>query len=144
MDGGGGVDLDEPKISQYDRPSELSRKTPDRRVSLSATRGFTVTQWAAPNAYVARLLPPSNGQLLLRDTAASTLKEANHTVEVRDLYAEGFVPTMSADERDGYYGGSPNLRREPENVWCQRSPDRGQRIDSGADHNRFSAAESVG
>jgi NAD(P)H dehydrogenase (quinone) len=35
---------------------------------------------------------------------------ANHTVEVCDLYAEGFVPTMSADERGRYYGDSPNLQ----------------------------------
>jgi NAD(P)H dehydrogenase (quinone) len=29
---------------------------------------------------------------------------------VCDLYAEGFVPTMSADERGRYYGDSPNLQ----------------------------------
>lgn len=46
---------------------------------------------------------------LLRDTAASALRAANHIVEVRDLYADGFVPAMSADERGRYYGSSPDL-----------------------------------
>jgi NAD(P)H dehydrogenase (quinone) len=52
----------------------------------------------------------------LRDTATSALRAANHTVAVRDLYAEGFVPTMSADERGGYYGDSPNFRGIEEHV----------------------------
>lgn len=45
----------------------------------------------------------------LRDTAASALRAADHTVEVRDLYAEGFVPAMSAAERGQYYGDAPDL-----------------------------------
>ena len=36
----------------------------------------------------------------LRDTAVSTLEAARHTVEVRDLYAEGFAPALSAEERE--------------------------------------------
>jgi putative NADPH-quinone reductase len=34
----------------------------------------------------------------------------NRVEQIRDLYAEGFVPTMSADERGRYYGDSPNLQ----------------------------------
>jgi NAD(P)H dehydrogenase (quinone) len=52
----------------------------------------------------------------LRDTATSALRAANHTVEVRDLYAEGFVPTMSADERGRYYGDSLNLHGIEEHI----------------------------
>jgi NAD(P)H dehydrogenase (quinone) len=44
------------------------------------------------------------------------LRAANHTVEVRDLYAEGFVPTMSADERGRYYGDFPNLHGIEEHI----------------------------
>ena len=46
----------------------------------------------------------------LRDTAASALRAAKHTVEVRDLYAERFTPAMSADERGQYYSASPSLQ----------------------------------
>ena len=34
----------------------------------------------------------------LRDAACGALGRAGHTVEVRDLYGEGFVPTMTAEE----------------------------------------------
>jgi NAD(P)H dehydrogenase (quinone) len=44
----------------------------------------------------------------LRDTAVSALQGARHTVEVRDLYAEGFQPSMGADERGRYYGDRPD------------------------------------
>lgn len=47
---------------------------------------------------------------VLRDTAASALRAANQTVEVRDLYAEGFSPAMSANERQHYYGDTPDLQ----------------------------------
>lgn len=52
----------------------------------------------------------------LRDTAASALRAANHTVELRDLYAEGFVPALSAGERGEYYGVSRNLRDVEEHI----------------------------
>ena len=45
----------------------------------------------------------------LRDTAASALRASSHTVEVRDLYAEGFLPTMGGGERSQYYSDAPNL-----------------------------------
>jgi NAD(P)H dehydrogenase (quinone) len=46
----------------------------------------------------------------LRDAAASALRSTGHTVEVRDLYAEGFVPPMGPDERSRYYSDFPDLR----------------------------------
>jgi NAD(P)H dehydrogenase (quinone) len=60
---------------------------------------------------------------VLRDTAASALRAANHTVEVRDLYAEGFAPAMSADQRDRYYGVSPNIAGIEAHISALRSAD---------------------
>ena len=95
-------------------------------MSFSAARGFAAnaavlpaTQWAAKcmcYLYTATLERTASAQhcAILH---ASALRAANHTVEVRDLYAEGFVPTMSADERGRYYGdpststGSKNIYR---------------------------------
>jgi len=45
----------------------------------------------------------------LRDAAVIGLRAADHTVEVRDLYAEGFVPVLDADERGRYYHPPANL-----------------------------------
>src|SRR4051812_6908214 len=39
----------------------------------------------------------------LRDAAIQGLLAAEHGVEVRDLYAEGFNPVLSAHERRSYY-----------------------------------------
>lgn len=46
----------------------------------------------------------------LRDTAQGALKAAGHTVEVRDVYAEGFAPALSAGERGRYYDEGANRR----------------------------------
>jgi NAD(P)H dehydrogenase (quinone) len=59
----------------------------------------------------------------LRDTATSALRAANHIVEVRDLYAEGFVPAMSADERGRYYCTSPNLDGIEQHISALRGAD---------------------
>jgi NAD(P)H dehydrogenase (quinone) len=59
----------------------------------------------------------------LRDAAASALRAANHIVDVRDLYAEGFVPAMSADERGRYYGTSPNLDGIEQHIAALRGAD---------------------
>ena len=40
---------------------------------------------------------------VLRETAAEALRSAGHEVEVRDLYAEGFSPVLTAEERCCYY-----------------------------------------
>jgi NAD(P)H dehydrogenase (quinone) len=60
---------------------------------------------------------------VLRDTAASSLRAASHTVEIHDLYAEGFAPAMTADERDRYYGDFPNLDGIEAHVSALRSAD---------------------
>lgn len=39
----------------------------------------------------------------LRDTVAAALDAAGHTVEMLDLYREGFDPRLSAAERGAYY-----------------------------------------
>jgi len=59
----------------------------------------------------------------LREAAIVGLKAAVHTVEVRDLYAEGFRPTMSGDERGGYYREPANLDGIEEHVAALRRAD---------------------
>ena len=39
----------------------------------------------------------------LRDAAKAALEAGGHRVELRDLYAEGFNPVLSAEERRGYH-----------------------------------------
>ncbi len=57
----------------------------------------------------------------LRDAAISALKAANHTVELRDLYAEGFALALSADERGQCYDEAPNLHEIEEHVSALQS-----------------------
>jgi NAD(P)H dehydrogenase (quinone) len=47
---------------------------------------------------------PDSYAAALRDAAVGGLRSAGHTVELRDLYAEGFDPVLNAHERRGYYG----------------------------------------
>ncbi len=47
----------------------------------------------------------------LRQAAVEALVERGHEVEVRDLYALGFDPVMSADERRGYH--VPDVNEAP-------------------------------
>ncbi len=44
----------------------------------------------------------------LRDAAVSALESTGHGVEARDLYAEGFSPALSAEERGRYYDEDTN------------------------------------
>lgn len=44
----------------------------------------------------------------LRDTALESLRAKGHEVELRDLYAEGFNPVLSAEERGVYNDESAN------------------------------------
>jgi NAD(P)H dehydrogenase (quinone) len=46
----------------------------------------------------------------LRDATIRGLETAGHSVEVRDLYAEGFMPALNAEERDRYYDEAANRR----------------------------------
>jgi putative NADPH-quinone reductase len=45
----------------------------------------------------------------LRDAAKAALEAAGHAVELRDLYAEGFAPAMSAEERGRHHEVPRNL-----------------------------------
>jgi putative NADPH-quinone reductase len=45
----------------------------------------------------------------VRDAAIVALKAAGHALEIRDLYAEGFSPALSAEERGRYYDEGLNL-----------------------------------
>src|SRR5918911_995306 len=46
----------------------------------------------------------------LRDAAVATLEAQGHSVELRDLYAENFVPVLSAEERARFYDEGANLQ----------------------------------
>ena len=52
---------------------------------------------------------PDSLSRALRDAAQAALAAAGHEVELRDLYAEGFVPVMSAAERGLYHDIPDNL-----------------------------------
>jgi NAD(P)H dehydrogenase (quinone) len=60
---------------------------------------------------------------VLRDAAVAGLEAAGHTIEIRDLHAEGFTPIMSADERGRYYDESANLGGLEEHVAALKGAD---------------------
>jgi putative NADPH-quinone reductase len=45
----------------------------------------------------------------LRDTAKAALEAKGHQVDLRDLYAEGFQPVLTAEERGRYHDTQDNL-----------------------------------
>ena len=59
----------------------------------------------------------------IRDTVLSTLEKAGHEIRMIDLYAQGFEPAMSAEERRGYHERDSNVIPVAEHVdainWCQ-------------------------
>lgn len=59
----------------------------------------------------------------LRDAAMEGLRAAGHTVELRDLYAEGFDPALSAEERGRYHDVSDNLAGIEDHVASLRRAD---------------------
>lgn len=56
----------------------------------------------------------------LRDAAKAALNSAGHSVELRDLYAEGFQPAMTAEERGAYHDPAANLAGIEEHVAALR------------------------
>ena len=46
---------------------------------------------------------PDSYSAALRDTVRAALQRAGHAVELRDLYAEGFQPALTAEERGRYH-----------------------------------------
>src|SRR4051812_49784241 len=55
---------------------------------------------------------PESFHAAIRTEALAGLKEAGHTVDLCDLYAEKFDPVLSLDERRDYHDVGPN----PKNV----------------------------
>lgn len=53
---------------------------------------------------------PESFNAAIRDTALTSLRDSGHDVHLTDLYAEGFDPVMSADERRGYHTPVENER----------------------------------
>ena len=54
---------------------------------------------------------PASFTASVKDTALSALQASGHEVDVLDLYAEGFEPVMSREERLGYH--TPGENRAP-------------------------------
>ncbi|MEQ8966551.1 MAG: NAD(P)H-dependent oxidoreductase [Azospirillaceae bacterium] len=53
---------------------------------------------------------PESYNAALRDAVRAALEAAGHSVDLLDLYAEGFVPVLSAEERRIYHDVDDNLR----------------------------------
>lgn len=51
---------------------------------------------------------PESFHAAIRDAAREGLREAGHEVDLCDLYAEGFNPVLSAEERRGYHAVPAN------------------------------------
>ncbi|MFO7854961.1 MAG: NAD(P)H-dependent oxidoreductase [Paracoccaceae bacterium] len=66
---------------------------------------------------------PESFGAALRDKVVGSAEAAGHEVRLRDLYAEGFDPVMSAEERRGYHEPGENERPVAEHVadlrWCE-------------------------
>jgi putative NADPH-quinone reductase len=52
---------------------------------------------------------PESYAASLRDAVLAGLAKAGHEAELIDLYAEGFAPALSADERERYHSEGENL-----------------------------------
>jgi putative NADPH-quinone reductase len=52
----------------------------------------------------------------VRDAALAGLDASGHTFEVRDLYAETFLPVMTVEQRGRYYSEDANLEGVEEHV----------------------------
>ncbi len=63
-----------------------------------------------PHARVADYCHPcaDSFSAALRDTAAAALTAAGHAVEMRDLYAEGFSPALTPEQRRDFYDEPAN------------------------------------
>lgn len=53
---------------------------------------------------------PESLTAAIRDTAIAALRVAGHEIDLLDLYAEGFDPVMSREERAGYHAPGENAR----------------------------------
>ncbi|WP_346892251.1 NAD(P)H-dependent oxidoreductase [uncultured Roseibium sp.] len=59
----------------------------------------------------------------VKETVLSTLEGSGHEIRLIDLYAQGFDPAMSAEERRGYHEPDSNVQPVAEHVeainWCE-------------------------
>jgi NAD(P)H dehydrogenase (quinone) len=66
---------------------------------------------------------PESFNAAVKDTVVETLQQGGHDVRLIDLYADGFDPVMSADERRGYHDEGENVLPVAEHVaainWCE-------------------------
>lgn len=66
---------------------------------------------------------PESFTAAIRDTTLTALRQAGHEVRLLDLYAEGFDPVMSADERRAYHEPGVNEAPVAEHLahlrWCE-------------------------
>jgi putative NADPH-quinone reductase len=66
---------------------------------------------------------PESFTAAVRDVALGALREAGHSVRLLDLYASGFNPVMSAEERRGYHERGVNEIPVAEQIaelrWCE-------------------------
>jgi putative NADPH-quinone reductase len=63
---------------------------------------------------------PDSFSAALRDAAVSGLASAGHSVELRDLYAEGFDPVLSEQQRGVYFDETENARGLEDHVAALR------------------------
>ncbi len=66
---------------------------------------------------------PQSFTAAVRDRAVSTLRRSGHDVRVTDLYAEGFDPLFSAEERQRHLepGPDPSVAHHAADLqWCER------------------------
>jgi putative NADPH-quinone reductase len=66
---------------------------------------------------------PESFHAAIRAEALAGLKEAGHTVDLCDLYAEKFDPVLSAEERREYHDVGPNQKTVTEYVRRLRETD---------------------
>jgi putative NADPH-quinone reductase len=63
---------------------------------------------------------PDSFSAALRDAAVDGLKASGHSVELRDLYAEGFDPVLSAQQRGTYFDATENMHGIEDHVAALR------------------------
>ncbi|MGD0431464.1 MAG: NAD(P)H-dependent oxidoreductase, partial [Acetobacteraceae bacterium] len=63
---------------------------------------------------------PDSFSAALRDAAIGALTAAGHSVDLRDLYAEGFDPVLSSGQRGAYFDESENKRGVEDHIAALR------------------------
>jgi putative NADPH-quinone reductase len=63
---------------------------------------------------------PDSFSAALRDAAVEGLTASGHSIELRDLYAEGFDPVLSTHQRGAYFDETENVRGMEDHVAALR------------------------